>query len=176
MLIALGAGLIIPLIPTWFYLRFNETDVFSGPLIAVSNIAMGVAAVASPGIAKRVGLVRGIAMTQLLSTLFLFAMPFSSAALVAAPLYVVRAMLMNMSSPLADTFLMNMIAEDERATASSFNVVIWRLPNAASTVVGGSMLSGGNLSLPFYLCTVLYVASIALFYTLFRRADQNHQQ
>ena len=176
MMIALGAGLIIPLIPTWFYLRFNETDVFSGPLIAVSNIAMGLAAVTSPGISKRVGLVRGIVATQLFSTLFLFAMPFSPTALVAAPLYVVRAMLMNMSSPLADTFLMNMIADDERATASSFNAVIWRLPNAASTVIGGSMLSNGNLSLPFYICTVLYIASIALFYTLFRRVDQKPSQ
>jgi predicted MFS family arabinose efflux permease len=132
--------------------------------------------VTSPGISKRVGLVRGIVATQLFSTLFLFAMPFSPTALVAAPLYVVRAMLMNMSSPLADTFLMNMIADDERATASSFNAVIWRLPNAASTVIGGSMLSSGNLSLPFYLCTVLYVFSITLFYTLFRRVDQKPSQ
>jgi MFS family permease len=172
MMIGLGAGLIIPLIPTWFYLRFNETDVFSGPLIAISNIAMGLAAVASPSIARRIGLVRGIATTQILSTLFLFAMPFTSNATVAAPLYVVRAMLMNMSSPLSDTFLMNMIAEDERATASSFNVVVWRLPNAASTVIGGSLLNGGDLSLPFYLCTALYVSSIALFYSLFRHADR----
>jgi predicted MFS family arabinose efflux permease len=81
-------------------------------------------------------------------------------------------MLMNMSSPLSDTFLMNMIAEDERATASSFNVVVWRLPNAASTVIGGSLLNGGDLSLPFYLCTALYVSSIALFYSLFRHADR----
>jgi len=172
MMIGLGAGLIIPLIPTWFYLRFNETDVFSGPLIAISNIAMGLAAVVSPSIARRLGLVRGIATTQILSTLFLFAMPFTPSATVAAPLYVVRAMLMNMSSPLSDTFLMNMIAEDERATASSFNVVIWRLPNAASTVIGGSLLSSGDLSLPFYLCSALYVSSIALFYSLFRHVDK----
>lgn len=172
MMIGLGAGLIIPLIPTWFYLRFSVTDVFSGPLIAVSNIAMGLAAVGSPSIARRTGLVKGIVTTQILSTLFLFAMPFAPTVLVAGPLYVVRAMLMNMSSPLSDTFLMNMIAEDERATASSFNVVILRLPNAASTVIGGSLLNSGDLSLPFYLCTVLYVSSIALFYTLFKNAEK----
>jgi MFS family permease len=172
MMIGLGAGLIIPLIPTWFYLRFNATDVFSGPLIAVSNIAMGLAAVVSPNIARRIGLVKGIVATEIFSTLFLFAMPFTPAALIAGPIYVVRAMLMNMSSPLSDTFLMNMIAEDERATASSFNVVIWRLPNAASTVIGGSLLNSGDLSLPFYLCTVLYIASITLFYALFRNAEK----
>ena len=172
MMIGLGAGLIIPLIPTWFYLRFNVTDVFSGPLIAVSNLAMGLAAVASPAVAKRLGLVRGIVTTQLLSTLFLVAMPFTSTPWVAGPFYVVRAMLMNMSSPLSDTFLMGLIAEDERATASSFNVVIWRLPNAASTVVGGALLNSGELSLPFYVCTALYVSSIALFYTLFRNVEK----
>jgi MFS family permease len=172
LMIGLGAGLIIPLIPTWFYLRFNVTDVFSGPLVAISNIIMGVTAVAAPSIAKRVGLVRGIVLTQGLSTIFLLSIPFTSTPVVAGPLYVIRAVLMNMSSPLGDTFLMNMIAEDERATASSFNVVVWRLPNAASTVIGGSLLSAGNLSLPFYLCTTLYVTSIALFYALFHKTEE----
>ncbi len=172
MMIGLGAGLIIPLIPTWFYLRFNVTDVFTGPLVAAASIIMGLTAVMAPGIAKRMGLVRGIVMTQSLSTIFLLSIPFSPSPIIAAPLYVIRAVLMNMSSPLGDTFLMNMIADDERATASSFNVVIWRLPNAASTVIGGSLLNGGNLSLPFYLCTTLYVTSISLFYAIFRKAEQ----
>ena len=48
LMIGLGAGLIIPLIPTWFYLRFNVTDVFSGPLVAASNIIMGLTALAAP--------------------------------------------------------------------------------------------------------------------------------
>jgi ribose/xylose/arabinose/galactoside ABC-type transport system permease subunit len=51
-------------------------------------------------------------------------------------------------------------------------VVVWRLPNAASTVIGGSLLNGGDLNLPFYLCTALYVASISLFFAIFHRAEQ----
>jgi MFS family permease len=183
MLIGLGAGLVIPLIPTWFLLHFGETDVFSGPLIAASNIIMGLTAVAAPTVAKRIGLVKGIVATQAMSTIFLLAVPFSPSAFVAAPLYVIRAVLMNMSSPLSDTFLMNMISEDERATASSFNVILWRLPNAASTSVGGSMLNSGNiqhstflLNLPFYLCALMYVTSIALFYTIFRKTEQTNSE
>ena len=171
LMIALGAGLIIPLIPTWFYLQFNVTDVFSGPLVAASSIVMGLAAIASPGIARRIGLVAGIVATQLASTLFLLAIPFSSAAALAAALYIVRSVLMNVSSPLADSLLMNLIAQDERATASALNAVVWRLPNAASTVVGASLLNEGNLNLPFYLCTLLYIASITMFYALFRKVE-----
>jgi MFS family permease len=172
LMVALGAGLIIPLIPTWFYLRFNVTDAFSGPVVAISNILMGLAAIASPSIAKKTGLVVGIVATQLTSTLFLLATPLSPAAPIAAALYVVRSMLMNMSSPLADSLLMNLVAQDERATASALNAVVWRIPNAASTVVGAALLSSGDLSLPFYVCTLLYIASITLFYVLFRRVEQ----
>ena len=172
-MIGLGAGLIIPLIPTWFFLRFHVTDVFSGPLVGASNIIMGLTALGAPSIAKRIGLVKGIVVTQAFSTMFLLSIPFSPSPIIAGPLYVVRAVLMNMSSPLGDTFLMNKIAEDERATASSFNAVLWRLPNAASTVVGGSLLNSGNLSLPFYLCSILYATSITFFYALFRKAEQN---
>jgi MFS family permease len=172
LLIGLGAGLIIPLIPTWFWLRFGVTDVFSGPLVASSSIIMGLTAVGAPRIARRVGLVNGIVMTQAMSTVFLLTIPFCPTALVAGVFYVIRAVLMNMASPLADTFLMNMIAEDERATASSFNAVLWNLPNAGSTVVGGSMLNHGDLSSPFYLCGSLYVTSIALFYTIFRKSTR----
>ena len=158
-MIALGAGLIIPLIPTWFYLRFSVTDAFSGPVVAFSSILMGLAAIASPGIAKRMGLVIGIVATQLASTLFLILTPWSPTPLIAASVYVVRSM------------LMNLVAQDERATASALNAVVWRLPNAASTVFGAAALSAGNLSLPFYLCTVLYVVSITLFYVLFRKVE-----
>jgi len=171
LLIGLGAGLIIPLIPTWFLLRFHVTDVFSGPLIASSNIIMGVTAVAAPRIARRIGLVNGIVLTQTMATVFLLAIPFCPTAAVAGVVYVIRAVLMNMASPLSDTFLMNIIAEDERATASSFNSVLWNLPNAGSTVVGGSILNQGDLSSPFYLCGVLYATSIVLFYTIFRKSN-----
>ena len=171
LLIGLGAGLIIPLITTWFWLRFHVTDVFSGPLVASSNIIMGVTAVGAPRIARRIGLVNGIVLTQTMATVFLLAIPFCPTAAVAGVVYVIRAVLMNMASPLSDTFLMNIIAEDERATASSFNSVLWNLPNAGSTVVGGSILNQGDLSSPFYLCGALYATSIVLFYTIFRKSN-----
>jgi len=170
LLIGLGAGLIIPLIPGWFLLRFHVTDVFSGPLISSSNFIMGVTAVGAPRLARRVGLVNGIVMTQAMATVFLLAIPFCPTVSVAAVVYVIRAVLMNMASPLSDTFLMNMVAEDERATASSFNAVLWTLPNAGSSVVGGALLNGGQLSLPFYFCGILYVTSIVLFYGIFQNS------
>jgi predicted MFS family arabinose efflux permease len=99
------------------------------------------------------------------------ATPFSPTAPIAAVLCVVRSMLMNMSSSHADSLPMNLVVRDERATASALNAVVWRTPNATSKVVGAAALIGGDFSLPFHLCTVLYVASITVFHSLFRKVE-----
>lgn len=39
-IIGLGAGFIIPLIPTWFLLKFGIEDVYTGPLLAFSSLTM----------------------------------------------------------------------------------------------------------------------------------------
>src|SRR5438128_4210352 len=44
-LIELTAGFIIPLIPTWLFLKFGTPDTFSGPLLSLSNLTIALAAI-----------------------------------------------------------------------------------------------------------------------------------
>src|SRR5437773_682372 len=46
-LIGLGAGFFIPLVPTWLRLRFGVPDTWSGPVLALAGITIGLSAVAS---------------------------------------------------------------------------------------------------------------------------------
>ncbi len=167
-LIGLGAGFIIPLIPTWLFLKFGILDTFSGPLLAVSNMTIGFAAIWSAGLAKRFGPVRAIALTEGLSTIFMVSLAFIPVATLAGGLYVVRSALMMMSSPISDSYLMSIISPEDRGIASAINSIVWRLPNSASTVVGGWLLSGGHYELPFLIAALFYITSISLFYLLFR--------
>ncbi|HPC28578.1 MAG TPA: hypothetical protein PKX17_07600, partial [Candidatus Methanomethylicus sp.] len=57
----------------------------------------------------------------------------------------------------------------ERGAASGISSALWRLPNAASTGIGGWLMAIGLLAMPFYLATALYAVSIVLFWTFFRR-------
>ena len=166
--VGLGAGFIIPLIPTWLYLKFGILDTYSGPLLAVSNIAMGLAGFASAGLARRYGHVRAAVMTQSLSTGFMVSLAFVPNPLLAGGLYVVRAALMNMASPILDSYLMSIIDPEERGFASAVNSIIWRLPNSISTVAGGIILAAGLYDLPFLIATGFYVIGITSFYTVFR--------
>jgi len=170
-LIGLGAGFIIPLIPTWFYLKFGITDTYSGPLLAVSNITIGLSAIASSRLAKSYGQVQSIVMTTGLSTVFMLSLAFVPNAALAASLYIVRAALMNMASPLMDSYLMGIITSEERGLASAINSIIWRLPNSVSTILGGMILGAGLYSLPFLLATAFYATAIFLFYSVFKNVS-----
>ncbi len=167
-LIGLGAGFIIPLIPTWLLLKFGVTDAWSGPLLAMSNITIGLAAIFSTRLAASRGMVRAIVTTQAVSTVFMLSLAFAPGAMMAAGLYLVRAALMNMSVPLLDSFLMGIITKEERGFASALNSLIWRLPNSASTVVGGWLLDREEYELPFYIAAGFYAAGITLFYRVFK--------
>ncbi len=167
-LIGLGAGFIIPLIATWFWLRFHVPVTYSGPLLAVSNLTIGFAAMWSAGLAKRYGPVRAITLTEGLSTIFMVSLAFAPDPALAGGLYIVRAALMMMSSPISDSYLMSIISPEDRGVASAINSIVWRLPNSASTIVGGFLLSQGQFVLPFLIAASFYITSILAFYVVFR--------
>ncbi|OLD10906.1 MAG: hypothetical protein AUI93_06170 [Crenarchaeota archaeon 13_1_40CM_3_52_10] len=167
-LIGLGAGFIIPLIPTWLFLKFGTPDTFSGPLLSLSNLTIALAAISSPRLSTRVGLVKAIVATQGFSTVFMLSLAFVPDVRLAGGLYIIRAALMNVSVPLQDSYLMGIMSQDERGLASAINTVIWRIPNSITTVIGGLILATGSFEIPFYLATVFYVISISLFYTQFK--------
>ncbi len=173
-MIGLGAGFIIPLIPTWLFLKFQLTDAVSGPVLAVSGLTIATTAVVSPRISKQLGLFRAILTTQGVATLFMLSLALVPTAALAIGLYIVRAALMNMASPLYDSYLMGIVTQEERGLASSINTIFWRLPNSVSTIAGGFILAAGIFDLPFYLATGLYAVAIVLLYSQFRNIHPNN--
>lgn len=75
--IAFGAGLFVPLMTRWMHLQYGVADDVSGPILGATSLVIGLATLASPYIAKRVGLVKAVVMTQSASTLFMFLTPIS---------------------------------------------------------------------------------------------------
>jgi MFS family permease len=170
-LIALGAGMVIPLIGGWAYLKFNLTDDVTAPILGgLNSLVMGVANLATPRLARKFGTVKTIVLTQASSTVFLFSLPFTTTFPVASVLFITRSTLMMMSNPTEQSLLMALVAEDERSSASAITAALWRLPNSLTTVFGGYLmgLGGFYLALPFFLCTILYLSSISYFWLAFK--------
>jgi len=174
--IAIGAGMVIPLVSGWAFLKYGLANDVTGPIFGgVNSVVMGVANLATPRLARRFGTVRTIVLTQGSSTLFLFSMPFSPNFAVASPIYIVRSALMMMSNPAQNSLLMGLVSPEERSTAAALVAALWRLPNSISTGIGASIMDmgAGNpnsiyLVLPFLICTVLYLTAISYFWRSFK--------
>jgi MFS family permease len=168
-IVAFGAGMVVPLMTYWLDLAYGIPDSVSGPIIGVSNILIGVANLAAPYLAKRMGLVKSIVVTQAISTVFMVLTPISPDFVSASSVWTVRSFLMNMANPLQQSMIMGLVAEDERGVASGISGALWRLPNALSTPIGAGLMAAGFLGEPFFLAGGLYVVSFALFWAFFHR-------
>jgi MFS family permease len=168
-LIAFGAGLVVPLMAAWFGLKFGISDAVSGPILGVSSLVTGVATLAGPSLAKRLGLVKAITVTQGFSTVFMFLVPLSTGYISAGFAYATRSFLINMATPLEQSVIMGIVVEDERGAASGINSAVWSLPNALSSFVGAYLMALGFLAAPFFLSGIFYIVSIALFWYFFRK-------
>jgi MFS family permease len=175
-IIAFGAGMVVPLMTLWFSLQYGISDTLSAPILAVSSILIGVATLAGPPLAKRFGLAKAIVITQAASTVFMFATPLSPNYALAGIVYSMRALLMNMASPLSQSMIMGLVAEDERGAASGISGALWRLPNALSTFIGAWLMGLGLLAEPFFTAGLFYIVSIILFWFYFRKVKMPEEQ
>ncbi len=171
-LIAFGAGMVIPLVPGWAYLKFGLKDDVTGPIFGgVNSLVMGLANLGTPRLARRFGTVKTIVLTQASSTIFLFSMPFTPNFPVASAVFITRSCLMMMSNPTEQSLLMGLVSHDRRPMASAISAALWRLPNSFSTGIGAYIMGLGGffyLGLPFWICTAFYLTSISLFWFFFR--------
>ncbi len=177
-IVGLGAGLIIPLMATWLFKKYLVPDTYSGPYLALAGLTIAFSAIASPWLSRRLGLFRAMIATAGSSTLFMVALAYVTNVYVAGVVYLIRAGLMNMNSPLMDSFLMGITEPNRRGLASTLNAIIWRVPNSVSTVLGGIILGSSlygvpalgltNLDVPWILASVLYAVGLGLLYVNFR--------
>ena len=169
-LIALGAGLFVPIMAYWFTKAYGVTDVVSLNFLGATYIITAFVVFISPRLANKLGLVKATVITQASSTIFMVAVPLAPTFTLSASIYLVRVFLMNLSNPLTQSLIMGLVSPDERGMASGMTASLWRFPNSLSVAIGTGLLAAGYLALPFYIATVLYAIGIVLFWVLFRHA------
>jgi predicted MFS family arabinose efflux permease len=106
LLISFGAALLIPYLNIFFVERYTAGASALGLLFALADLAAGLAMLAAPLLASRLGKIGAIALTQLLSIPFLLLVGFAPGLLAAGAALVLRSGLFNLGVPLYDAFAM----------------------------------------------------------------------
>ncbi|MEM0272851.1 MAG: MFS transporter [Thermoprotei archaeon] len=166
-LIGLGAGLLLPLLPLWFNLRFGVNSAQLAPVFAASQLTLAIGQLLSYRVAAKIGRVWAVVACESAATALLFIIPLSPSFPLSSTLIILRNTLMNMSGPITTAMMMDYVGEHGRASAMGVVNLMHSLPRALGPFIGGYLLSIGRLSYPFYFTGTLYTTSIALFYLFF---------
>ena len=166
-LIGFGAGITIPYMSLYFNIRFGQTLAAISGIFFFQQLAMGLGSFGLPRLVNRIGPVRVITSFQSTAA-FLFAIfPSIETFLLAAFLYVLRSILMNIVWPINDSFMMGFFSTEEKATAAGIRRAFSTFMRGGGNYVGG-LLFAISLSYPFYATALLYVVATAIFYAFFR--------
>ena len=166
-ILGLGAGLFIPFMNVFFKLQFNLSDTLLGTLFALGAVGMGIASLAGPPLAQRVGKVRTMVWTQALSIPFLVVMAFVPILWVSALAFVIRFALMPMSAPIYSLFVMEQVAPEDRATVNGWSTMAWNLLFAGSAWLSGQLQVLWGFGPIFLIVCGFYSSSIVLQHVLF---------
>lgn len=164
---SVGAGLIMPFMNVFFRNVHHQSDATIGGMFAWGSLAMGIGLIIAPPLADRFGKIEVVVVTQALSIPFLFLLGFAPWYILSAAAYYFRLALMNMSSPVYQTFVMEQVDQKSRATVASLvsmaNSVGW----AFSPQISGWMQVNYGFNPAFASTIVLYVLSIYLYWRYF---------
>jgi MFS family permease len=166
---SIGAGLIMPFMNVFFRVVHNQPDPVIGNLFAWGSLAMGVGLLLAPALAERMGKIQVVVITQALSVPFLILLGFAPWFWVGAAAYYVRLALMNMSSPVYQTFVMEQVDSSARATVASLTSMAWSFGWAFSPTVSGYLQVRYGFGPPFIGTITLYTIAITMYWAFFWR-------
>jgi len=166
---SIGAGLIMPFMNVFYRQVHSQPDPVIGALFAWGSLAMGIGLLIAPPLADRLGKIQMVVITQALSIPFLILLGFSPWFWLSALAYYVRLALMNMNTPVYQTFVMEHVESSARATVASLLNMSWSFGWAFSPMISGWLQVNYGFGPVFMGTIVLYSISIILLWAFFWR-------
>lgn len=169
LLTSIGAGLIMPFMNVFFREVHRQPDPVIGTLFAWGSLAMGIGLLVAPPLAERMGKIQLVVTSQALSIPFLILLGFSPIFWVGAATFYIRLTLMNMSSPVYQTFVMERVDPSARATIASLTSMAWNFGWAFSPTISGWLQVNYGFGPPFIGTILLYTISVIMYWAFFWR-------
>jgi hypothetical protein len=174
LVISFGAALLIPYLNIFFVERYAAGNSALGLAFALADLSAGLAMLAAPLLAARLGKIGAIALTQLLSIPFLLLVGFGPGLVAAGAALMLRSGLFNLGVPLYDAFAM----ERSRPAVRPIAIGLVNGAYAAGYLVAPTISTRLQQSVgfaPLFIATACcYGLAVLLLLVLFgRRASRN---
>ena len=171
LLVGLGAGLVIPFMNLYFKEVFDLVPKKIGMCYSGMQVMVFLAMLAAPLITRRLGVVKTIVASELLSIPFMLILAITGQLWLAILAFIIRGALMNMSWPVSNKFEMELVKPADQAVTNAISQLSWMGSWAVSSQIGGYIIERYSYSMSFYITICLYFSSAVCYYLFFRNAQ-----
>jgi MFS family permease len=166
---AFAGGLVVQsLLALWLFERFGLSLAATAAIFFWTGVLSALSYFAAAWIADRIGLVNTMVFTHLPANLCLALVPFAPSLSPAIALLLVRSALSQMDVPTRTSYVMAVVAPEERPAAASITSVPRSLAAAASPTLAGAMLVASGFGWPLVLAGGLKAVYDLLLLAMFR--------
>jgi MFS family permease len=151
-----GGGFVVQsLLALWLFRRFDLSVATTGTIFFWTGVLSAFSALVAVRIADRIGLLNTAVFTHLPANLFLVLTPFMPNLGLAVALLLLRSALSQMDVPTRNSYVMAVVAPEERPAAASVTAVPRSLAAALSPLLSGYLLGVSTFGWPLVIGGVL---------------------
>lgn len=169
---AFGGGFVSQsLLATYFYLAYKISLRGLGEVFLAANIITATSIVLAPLIAERIGNLRTMVSTHLVSNAFLVAIPFAGSAAPAIALLFLRQCFSQMDVPTRQAFMVEIFEGGERVAANAITNTSRSIAGFFGPPISGALFSAGLASAPLIVGGAAKIAyDLTIFFTYRKKA------
>jgi len=165
-----GTGFLVQsLLALWLYQAFQISVTTAATILFWSGICSAVSYLVAVPIAERIGLINTMVFTHLPSNVLLALVPFAPDLWVAIALLLARSALSQMDVPTRSSYVMAVVAPEERPAAASVTAVPKTFAWAAGSLISGYLLTLSTFGWPLLIGGVVKGAYDLLLLYNFRK-------
>ena len=164
-----GGFIVQSMFAFWFFVRFGVDAGTLGSIFFGANILAGISALLAVPLAKKIGLVNTMVFTHIPSNILLILVPLMPTLPLAIGLLLIRFSISQMDVPTRQSYVMAVVAPDERSAASGVTAIARSIGASVSPLLTGFFFGiPALLSLPFFLAGGLKIVYDLLLFREFR--------
>lgn len=146
-----GGFVLQSIMALWFYSRFGLDLKSLSILFFGSGILTAASMLAAPWVAKKMGLLRTMVVSHLVSNVFLICIPLMPSVYLAVGFYFLRQSISQMDVPTRQSYTMAIIPAKDRAPAAALTNIPRTMSQALSPLLATYLISITAYSLPLFL-------------------------
>lgn len=164
-----GGFLGTALLSYFFFVRFGVNEGTIALLFFAARIANGVSHLGAAWLAARIGLINTMVFTHIPASIFLIAVALVPEFWMAAILFMLRELLVEMDVPTRQSYVMAVVKPEERTFASGITSLVRLGGWAVGPFAAGAMMHGVALATPLIVGSAMKIGYDVLLYYSFRR-------